>query len=399
MVKNIRLGELFSSSFVYFNGKIIPSTKYKYRGNHMKNNVNLYNLYVLLSSELLQVPKTNNSSSKDYYQCVKEYLDTYITTIERLPDFDDVCRLIKVNIDEIKSLSQSILSAIEQYYLGYPSEAFKNLSIGIYKVEKYLHSFYRLGLSERETAFYRMRITKELGLKPKDMFHIPFKDRKKVKSYRFSIPGFPCLYLGGSLYVCWEELRRPEDPKEVQISRVDLKYNDIKMLDLSIRPPTLCSLIRKENWVAYTDDKRANLLTGVINYLIIWPLILATSFKVKTDNPKDSFKPEYIIPQLLLQWVRLYNNFDGICYFSTRIDLNKYPLADSYYRNYVFPVQTNRNEGHCSVLSQKFRITNPVFFRGFDKIEIRKDAHSDFLVTDFKMNEELLKELNSVDIK
>lgn len=36
----------------------------------------------------------------------------------------------------------------------------------------------------------------------------------------------------------------------------------------------------------------------VISYLIIWPLMAACSVRVK--NTTNTFKPEYIIPQLLL---------------------------------------------------------------------------------------------------
>ncbi|MFW1494652.1 hypothetical protein ACEV9S_24505, partial [Vibrio parahaemolyticus] len=49
-----------------------------------------------------------------------------------------------------------------------------------------------------------------------------------------------------------------------------------------------------------------------------WPLIAACSIRVK--NPSDNFKPEYIIPQLLLQWARDYKSIDGIRYTSTHIE-------------------------------------------------------------------------------
>lgn len=41
------------------------------------------------------------------------------------------------------------------------------------------------------------------------MFHIPITMRRQVGTERYSIPGYPCLYLGNSIYVCWEEMNRP----------------------------------------------------------------------------------------------------------------------------------------------------------------------------------------------
>ena len=59
-------------------------------------------------------------------------------------------------------------------------------------------------------SFYRIRIHKtNFTLSQQEFFHIPFNLRGKVKTQRFSIPGFPSLYLGTTIYVCWEELNRP----------------------------------------------------------------------------------------------------------------------------------------------------------------------------------------------
>ena len=62
-------------------------------------------------------------------------------------------------------------------------------------------------MERRAFNLYRMRISKETLSKEK-MFHVPFNMREKVSSARFSIPGFPCLYLGTSLEVCWNEIKR-----------------------------------------------------------------------------------------------------------------------------------------------------------------------------------------------
>ena len=43
-----------------------------------------------------------------------------------------------------------------------------------------------------------------------EMFHIPYDKRNLVGNQRYSLFGLPCLYLGGSSYICWEELGRKD---------------------------------------------------------------------------------------------------------------------------------------------------------------------------------------------
>ena len=64
---------------------------------------------------------------------------------------------------------------------------------------------------EKGTPLFRMRSQGEYKLlSRKEMFHIATDKIKFAKNYRYSLNGFPCLYLGASLYVCWEEMRRAD---------------------------------------------------------------------------------------------------------------------------------------------------------------------------------------------
>lgn len=51
-------------------------------------------------------------------------------------------------------------------------------------------------------TWYRMRIREKnhKHFAAKDMFHIPFHLRGRVSSQRYSLPGYPCLYAGRSLW-------------------------------------------------------------------------------------------------------------------------------------------------------------------------------------------------------
>ena len=127
----------------------------------------------------------------------------------------------------------------------------------------------------------------------------------------------------------------------------------VNILDLGYRPTVL----------QYFMGPNAHVLTGhtglsdreIMSRIICWPLIAASSVQVKI--PDMPFIPDYIVPQLLLQWLRNNKNFDGLRYFSTRINrIDHSPWAAM---NYVFPVKEVTSEGYCQKLQNKFYLTAP----------------------------------------
>ena len=83
--------------------------------------------------------------------------------------------------------------------------------------------------------------------------------------------------------------------------------------------------------------------------IVTFPLILSCHFKVQFPN--DPFKPEYIIPQLVLQWLRSQTDIEGLCFVSTQVDFDQVPLPFSL--NYVFPVPRQRDR-YSSFLARFF---------------------------------------------
>lgn len=79
---------------------------------------------------------------------------------------------------------------------------------------------------------YRMRIVQleeQRKLKAKDMFHIPLDKRGLVETQKFSVPGYPYLYLANNVYGCWEEMGRP-DFGTVMVSKF-VSQSKFKVLD------------------------------------------------------------------------------------------------------------------------------------------------------------------------
>jgi len=177
-----------------------------------------------------------------------------------------------------------------------------------------------------------------------NMFHIPFNKRNLVTNQRYSIPGFPCLYLGTSLYVCWEELNRP-DLETINCAA----FRNTTVLDfLTIDLPT---------WSQIKD---------VIAFKRIIIYLLCTII-VKDRNA--SFKFEYLIPQLIMQCLVTYNEtaskkIDGIAYISSRYYDTKnmvYENIKPQMKNYVIPVRESIESSHYSeYLTKRFQQTHTI---------------------------------------
>ena len=187
--------------------------------------------------------------------------------------------------------------------------------------------------------WYRMR---ELNpntrpFRAREMFHVPFSKRGKLGNNRFSISGYPCLYLSKSIWACWEEMHEP-DIKKVCVSKVKV-VRDIKLLDLS--------------WPKVDEST-------VDKYKVIctWPLIIACS--IRTLHPNDTFKPEYIIPQLIMLAIKNASDYWGCLYTSTQQN-DYFPLEYEKLTNAAIPVsEIQPDKEMCPILSSKFSVSDSI---------------------------------------
>lgn len=207
--------------------------------------------------------------------------------------------------------------------------------------------------------YYRTRLKGEnekVVFEEKDLFHVPFNKRGSVTTKRYSLPGYPCLYLGKSIYVCWEEMRRPA-LSDFATSAIKAQM-DFFLLDLRLQ---------KE---MYSEE-------NCRIFLRMLPIILACSLKVA--NEYDNFKPEYILPQLLLHIIVVKNQkkqeiegeeskkiqLAGIEYTSTAInnDFDFINSASTYYLAdcIVVPVKISEESSnkYCEDLAKKFWVARP----------------------------------------
>ncbi|MFW5887027.1 MAG: hypothetical protein ACOCUL_04650 [Bacteroidota bacterium] len=250
---------------------------------------------------------------------------------------------LKVNvITKIEKLSKAIIETVEFYYLGKVYEATDLFNRSLETV--LFDNIVGIDNIRKNTNFFRARIDEKNHFKKADLFHVRFELRHIVSTNRYSIPGFPALYLGNTAYVCWEEFNRPKF-RNMWFSRItntrDLKLIQIQRIEDCI-----------EEFHRITPEWQTTIL---LRYFVTFPLTIASTIKVK--HPKGNFKPEYIIPQLLLQYISKNDKIDGIKFPSTKVDYDKLYNVSAY--NYVFPVKTVNNIGFCDKLIKLFNLTEP----------------------------------------
>ena len=176
-----------------------------------------------------------------------------------------------------------------------------------------------------------------------EMFHVPKEDCDKVSATRFSIEGYPSLYLSTNVELSWNELDRNTE-SSASLFKINRRLSDnrIRVIEMAIKPQ---DFLEKKS--VSVDGERFNSrgrrVFNSINtrfndrefrsiYLHCYPLIAACSF-IRLNN--SGFYAEYIIPQLLMLWVRKHagSNLCGIRYFSCK-DVASSDIGF----NYVFPI-------------------------------------------------------------
>jgi hypothetical protein len=242
-----------------------------------------------------------------------------------------------------QNLIHGIKNAVDRYYLGdimHATQTFNTaMADGFDDWKKILaipsgKNFYRSRLVLNGEQFAR-----------KDLFHVPFQFRSLVSTNRYSVPGFPALYLGDSTYVCWEEFRRHR-LRDLSFSRFSNDRN-LKVVDIN--------LFKEFHNELMVEKDYAGKLSHILRYICTFPLILACTCQVRDRG--GAFNPEYILPQLLLQYVSQQKDIDGIKFPSSWVDYNKLNRIEAY--NYVFPVKTNERSGYCRHLLDAFSLTQP----------------------------------------
>lgn len=195
-----------------------------------------------------------------------------------------------------------------------------------------------------------------------EMKHIPGDMRSKIGSNRYNFNGSPCLYLGNSIYACWEELNRPSldslwvsrfMPNETCFGK-SVGIRPLKLLNLSITGFDLVHAPHRIKYVKTTDETYEQ---AIIEYFSTWILQSACSIQVKEQN--RDFKEEYIIPQLLMMTIQKFNT-DGIIYFSTKVPKGYFSDYAWISRVIAIPALDLEENPFSQKIDTFFDVTSPI---------------------------------------
>lgn len=254
----------------------------------------------------LELPRRCNG---DYYHDLKKLFEHYNTKYMNAKKYiDDDVRLL--SHEHIERLCNGILETIHLYHNGFPARAYQTFANELSHFTQYNAIPYdaQNGPRQQRTSLFRMReLDGGCASDRSAIFHVPASLRHCLKSSRYSIAGYPSLYLTTSLSLAQRESNQP---KQAIASRFEINRHDTPMVfDLGVRPQDFTfaknqgNSAEKRRGESAEDNEPIRVSKNYIrNYLAWFPLLAACSFVRSHQN--GGFSDEYIIPQLLLQWIR-----------------------------------------------------------------------------------------------
>lgn len=388
------------------------------------------------NSEIVSLPRGGfNDATETFAEFLEKLLERYLQQLLLIddPEFPEIKSALSNLAATSRTLAASVVRALRTSLDGRVHLAYQEIAQELSKID---WMPFRSELAEPSSSFnlsdpfspylftihhpplYRIRSDRSEFKIPDrgDIFHVPFEKRRLVGNQRYSITGLPCLYFGSSLWICWEELGRPA-LDSLWVSRFRI-VKPVRVLDFQFSPHQVWRMFEalRQGTPHATDRSSEEKLKVHFNldflksYLCCWPLIAACS--IKREQRNGSFVPEFIVPQLLLQWVAQEGQVDGIRYFSVRTPTQGNHLHA--HSNCVFPVKSVSFQGHCTELKKTFALTEPISWEAltavnfgtrsiitnkdsnaFAPIKLNRDLDLQYSQTDFFQIEMKLEEVEA----
>ena len=246
---------------------------------------------------------------------------------------------IILNLKKKKNLRSSLKTffkdLIDIYVLWISGEA--------YHAIENLNNIFNNSLSNEDIKFeigkklfFRGRKNINNILNKYDMFHIPYDKRYLVRNQRFSLSGFPLLYLSSSLFGVYLELDiENEYPREEYSFSSFYFNNDAKIYSLD--NPFRIHYDNTKTFIKESSILENNLEKKLLKLILSSVCLFEKRFPHKLMEKKgiNIFYEEYVLPQALTQVLKLHK-YHGVFYPSTRIkntlkddlfDINNFNLA------------------------------------------------------------------------
>ena len=292
----------------------------------------------------------------DMLRRVKERLDEYVTVARKL-DQTEIPTDKRVSIDHIDSICNKIWLALKSYLRGDLSSAYRSMD-DLFRqtaLSDLVTSMSQIGrpVSGGRAVSFRLRESQSPLLNSGELFHVPIQRRHLIESNRFSVPGLPTLYLGGSLLTCWHELGCPSFESTYAAAIWMERDQECRVFSLSATPQAINSYLPYAE--EYQQEEQASELAG--DLLFQWPLLMCCLIPVK--HPNSPFKPEYLLPQGLMSFVTHNKDIDAVAFPSSKVSVQSYDQVGPS-TNYAFPISGEVANGYDPKLKGLFRSTPPV---------------------------------------
>lgn len=270
------------------------------------------------NSELVSLPKGGFDDAKEAFDhFLEELFERYQRQLKLIDDseFPDFKAAMPDLAGVSQTLSASLVKAVRASLNGRVHRTYQEVSCELSKID---WNPFRSTLKETNEpinlsdpfspyryaidhpSLYRIRSDRAEFRTPSrgDIFHVPFEKRRLVGNQRYSITGLPCLYLGSSLWICWEELGRPP-LDSLWVSRFRIT-KPVSVLDFLFSPHQawrMSEALRRGNPRAIDRSSEEILKTRfntefLKSYASCWPLFAACS--IRRDQRTGPFVPEYI---------------------------------------------------------------------------------------------------------
>lgn len=374
--------------------------KYKKEGKrYMKKGRKNINLIIQLEELLnkLDLPKKYYNSDFDIVKKYEEEIEKFENLVLKI---DDNSKIIQEKLQRaiflIRQSKQHILKVFDYYECSNPKCAQEEFDSMMNSIKEY---FFIATIDDRVLIkdgvrqiirrnsgkrFYRVRPVAEKSDSIKnnadELFHIPINKRAYTSSERFSLGGFPSLYLSTVLPLAWQECGYPQKYYYSEY-QYDKMSNETRNYEDELKFFALYSPKEIYEWgISMKFNDFEVWLEFVIRYLILYPLVIGCSFV--NHGGKVSYKQEYIIPQMLMQWVQRNNEIvQGVSYF-TCLDIEMMPKEYCGY-NLAIPIMKPYDEKNYSErLRKEFIWTMPQYYQ-IPLLDLKQNKEDGKLLYDF----------------
>lgn len=268
---------------------------------------------------------------KSFEKDLRELFDTYQERVEKAIESRGTSLgrpYASFPDDGTRRMCDGILNALQSLHDGYPSKAYDAFAdmmdkltdaVPLPRVRDVIWPEPSLGEKTNDPRplssesprtvdaamveqFYRVRSVSYGSTFPRcEIFHTPANLRDKISTTRYSIAGYPSLYLADALKLSMQEMGKPYHSIASSFELAGTCGRESALvIDLGIRPQDFLFPEMESPKDGATEELD---ILYTSRYVFWFPLLAACSFV--RENPSSSYSDEYAIPQLLMQWLRL----------------------------------------------------------------------------------------------